>query len=74
LECRFKKLEKMDVEIYYDVRFSNEGKVFDENCFRILCAVEETGSLNRAAKEVHLTYCVALKIMKKSKRTWLCPP
>lgn len=56
------------MEIYYDIRFCNEGKMFDENCFRILCAVEKTGSLNQAAKEVCLTYCVALKIMKRNEQ------
>jgi molybdate transport system regulatory protein len=54
------------MEICYDICFSNEGTVFDQKCFRVLQKVEETGSLNKAAKELQLPYCSVFKIVKKS--------
>ncbi|OPX93219.1 MAG: Bacterial regulatory helix-turn-helix protein, lysR family [Syntrophorhabdus sp. PtaU1.Bin002] len=53
------------MEINYDIWFSNEGKVFDEKCFAILQAVEETGSLNKAAQEMNLPYCSVFRIVRR---------
>ncbi len=54
------------MKIHYNIWFDNEERAFDETCFKILEAVEETGSLNKAAMELHMTYCLAVNIMKKS--------
>jgi molybdate transport system regulatory protein len=54
-----------NMEVYCNIRFSDNGKVFEERCIRILKIVEETGSLNKAAKELDLPYCTAFRAIRK---------
>jgi molybdate transport system regulatory protein len=54
------------MEIRYDAWLDNDGKAFGEECFRLLEAVEKTGSLNRAAADMNLSYGCVLTILQKS--------
>jgi molybdate transport system regulatory protein len=56
------------VEIEYDVWFDNRGEAFGEECYRLLEAVEKTGSLNRAANDVNLSFCGALRTLQRSEK------
>lgn len=56
------------MEIEYDVWFDNNGKAFGEGCFRLLEAVEKTGSLNKAAADVNLSFCGAFRTLQKSEK------
>ena len=45
----------------------NQGeKFFGEGPFRLLCAVEETGSLRAAAMSMNMAYTKALKVLKNA--------
>jgi molybdate transport system regulatory protein len=63
---RRKMDEDSNMEIQYDIWLDNDGKAFGEECFRLLEAVEETGSLNKAAADLSLSYSGALSILKRS--------
>jgi len=54
------------MEIEYDIWFDEEGKAFGDECFRLLEAVDKTGSLNKAAAAVDVSYCHAFKTLQKS--------
>ena len=54
------------MDIHYDIWFDHEGKAFDSNCFKILKAVEQTGSLNKAAVQIDMSYVCALKTLRLS--------
>lgn len=54
------------MEIRYDAWLDNDGKAFGEECFRLLEAVEKTGSLNRAAADMNLSYGCVLTILRRS--------
>ncbi len=54
------------MEIGYDIWFDKNGKAFGEECLRLLEAVERTGSLNKAANDVNLSFCSALRTLQKS--------
>jgi molybdate transport system regulatory protein len=41
-------------------------KFFGEGPFRLLCAVEETGSLRAAAMSMNMAYTKALKVLKNA--------
>lgn len=56
----------MDIE--YDLWFDNRGKAFGEDCYRLLEAVEKTGSLNKAAVHVDLSFCGALRTLQRSEK------
>ncbi len=56
------------MEIEYDVWFDNGGKAFGEECYRLLEAVEKTGSLNKAASDANLSFCGALRTLQKSEK------
>jgi molybdate transport system regulatory protein len=54
------------MEIHYDLWLDNDGKAFGKECLRLLEAVDETGSLRKAAAEVDLSYRTAFKTLKES--------
>jgi molybdate transport system regulatory protein len=56
------------MEVQCDVWLDNDGKAFGEECFRLLEAVEATGSLNKAAVEMNLSYGCALKVLQRSEK------
>jgi molybdate transport system regulatory protein len=55
---------KMKIEIGYDIWLDSDGKAFGEACFRLLETVEKTGSLNKAARELNLSYGCVLKTLQ----------
>lgn len=48
-------------------------RVFGEGPFRLLLAVEETGSLRGAAQSMGMAYTKALKILKRAEAALGCP-
>ncbi len=56
------------MEIHYDIWLDNDGKAFGEECFRLLEAVEKTGSLNKAASDMNMSYAAALRTLQKSEK------
>ena len=63
----------MKIEIGYDIWLDNDGKAFGEVCFRLLETVEKTGSLNKAALELNLSYgCVMKTLQTCEKEAWVC--
>lgn len=54
------------MEIHFNVWLDHQGKAFGEECFLLLEAVETTGSLNKAAAEVNLSYGGVLRVLRRS--------
>lgn len=54
------------MEIQCDIWLDNGGRAFSDECFRLLQAVEETGSLSKAALEMNLPHCSASRIVRRS--------
>jgi molybdate transport system regulatory protein len=52
------------VKVGYKVWLDNDGKAFGEGPYRLLKLIEKTGSLNRAAAEMKMSYRKAWKILK----------
>lgn len=48
-------------------------KVFGEGPYRLLLAVEETGSLRSAAEQMHMAYTKALQLMKSAEAAFGYP-
>ena len=53
------------MNIQYDIWLDNDGKAFGEECLRLLETVEKTGSLNKAAMELRMSYGCAIKTLQK---------
>jgi len=53
------------MNIQYDIWLDNDGKAFGEDCFRLLETVDRTGSLNKAATEISMSYGCAIKTLQK---------
>lgn len=53
------------MEIGYNVWFDNNGRAFSRECLKLLEAVEKTGSLNKAASDVNLSFCGALRTLQR---------
>ena len=53
------------MNIQYDIWLDNDGKAFGEECLRLLETVEKTGSLNKAATELGMSYGCAIKTLRK---------
>ena len=56
------------MKIQYDIWLDNDGKAFGEGCFRLLETVERTGSLNKAALELNLSYGCVMKTLQKCEK------
>jgi len=52
------------VKVVYRVWIDNDGKAFGEGPYRLLKLIEKTGSINRAAAEMEMSYRKAWKILK----------
>jgi molybdate transport system regulatory protein len=52
------------MEVHCDIWLDKDGKAFGEKCFRILEAVEATGSISRATAELNLSYVGVLNILE----------
>jgi molybdate transport system regulatory protein len=52
------------VKVAYRVWLDNNGKAFGEGPYRLLKLIEKTGSINRAAAEMEMSYRKAWKILK----------
>ena len=56
------------MHVNYDMWLDNDGKAFGEECFQLLEAVEKTGSLNKAATKLSLSYGGALRALQRSEK------
>lgn len=52
------------MKVVYKVWLDNKGKAFGEGPYRLLKLIEKTGSINRAAAEMGMSYRKAWKILK----------
>jgi molybdate transport system regulatory protein len=52
------------VKVGYKIWLDNDGKAFGEGPYRLLKLIDKTGSLNRAAAEMKMSYRKAWKILK----------
>jgi len=52
------------MKLVYKVWLDNDGKAFGEGPYRLLKLIEKTGSINRAAGEMEMSYRKAWKILK----------
>jgi len=52
------------MKVVYKVWLDNDGKAFGEGPYRLLKLIEKTGSINRAAAEMEMSYRKAWKILK----------
>jgi len=52
------------MKVIYKVWLDNDGKAFGEGPYRLLKLIDKTGSLNRAAGEMEMSYRKAWKILK----------
>jgi molybdate transport system regulatory protein len=52
------------MKVGYKVWLDNDGKAFGEGPYRLLKLIEKTGSINRAAAEMEMSYRKAWKILK----------
>ena len=52
------------MKVVYRVWIDNDGKAFGEGPYRLLKLIEKTGSINRAAAEMEMSYRKAWKILK----------
>ncbi len=51
------------MKLGYKLWIDNDGKAFGRGPFELLCCIEEYGSINKAAKELNLSYSKAWKII-----------
>jgi molybdate transport system regulatory protein len=52
------------MKVTYKVWLDNDGKAFGEGPYRLLKLIEKTGSINKAASEMEMSYRKAWKILK----------
>lgn len=52
------------MKVVYKIWLDNDGKAFGEGPFRLLKLIEKTGSMNKAAAEMKISYRKAWKILK----------
>jgi molybdate transport system regulatory protein len=52
------------VKVVYKIWLDNNGKAFGEGPYRLLMLIEKTGSINRAAGEMGMSYRKAWKVLK----------
>lgn len=52
------------MKVVYKVWLDNKGKAFGEGPYRLLKLIEKTGSMNKAAAEMKMSYRKAWKILK----------
>ena len=52
------------MKVTYKVWLDNDGKAFGEGPYRLLKLIDKTGSINRAASEMEMSYRKAWKILK----------
>ena len=57
------------MKVAYKVWLDNNGKAFGEGPYRLLKLIEKTGSINRAASEMEMSYRKAWKILKMVEET-----
>jgi molybdate transport system regulatory protein len=57
------------MKVAYKVWLDNNGKAFGEGPYRLLKLIEKTGSINRAASEMEISYRKAWKILKMVEET-----
>ena len=57
------------MKVAYKVWIDNNGKAFGEGPYRLLKLIEKTGSLNRAASEMKMSYRKAWKTLKMIEKT-----
>jgi molybdate transport system regulatory protein len=57
-------LIESDMKLGYKIWIDSEGKAFGEGPHRLLSLVEKTGSLHRAATEMHMSYRKAWLLVK----------
>jgi molybdate transport system regulatory protein len=56
------------MKMEYDIWLDNDGKAFGEECLRLLETVEKTGSLNKAARELNLSYGCVMKTLQSCEK------
>ncbi len=56
------------MEIKYKIWLDDEGKVFGEGPYQLLCGVLKHGSLSKAARDLNMSYSRAHGLMKKLSR------
>jgi len=52
------------LKVTYKIWLDNNGKAFGEGPYRLLQLIQKTGSINRAASEMEMSYRKAWKILK----------
>jgi molybdate transport system regulatory protein len=53
-----------NMKVVYKIWLENDGKAFGEGPYRLLKLIEKTGSINRAAADMEMSYRKAWKILK----------